>query len=248
MKRFELERVSYQGRDYKRGELAVDEEAKQVEIIYVQRKLLSSKSVSLAKFGFDSATKVSRYGSSLTIGGSELVAAKLEDAITIESIIGGPHRSAREAALKSLGAAEDRARDFINERGTTIAFLRDFKADPTGAIFRLYLKTRSPAEAALREYMKSRNDAVAAALANLDFALTDLDQKAGQRVAERVYAVAYVAGRAQDKLLETGDTGLKSEGFVTELGIKESDLAQPADQQPVNLVAAAHQSTATAVE
>jgi hypothetical protein len=248
MRQFQLERVRFEGKDYRRCTLSVDETAGKVEITYQKRKRFSSEPVSLTRFGFDSTTRSSRISASVVMGNVEMVALSPEDASSIESLLGAPRKAAREQALEFLATCEERARDFLRLRGETLAFLSILRSDPAEGRFQLYYSTKAQPEAALKEYLKSRGEVLTGALDRLDSALADLGQKTGPKVPERVYAVTYLAGLIQDNLFEKGEPDLRAEGFVSELGIREGALSPPFEEVPVKLLAAAHESTAALMD
>lgn len=244
MRQFQLERVRSGGKTYRGCILSVEETQRQAELTYIPRKLFGARPVTLAKFVLDPKTRLARDGTTLRLGDVEMVASNSEDASAIASIFDAPRRAAMELAGAALAVAEERARGLLRARGETLTFLDGLRRDPAKAMLDLYVSKRLPAEVAKAEYLKSRAEALAAALAGLDSALEDLSGKAGQEVAERVYAVTYVAGTLQTDLFERGEPGSEVRGFLSELGIRDGDLSPPFEGLPERLVAASHQSTA----
>lgn len=193
--------VEYHGRLYQDCHLNIDEANKEFAVSETKRSLWRKEEALLFSIPYSEGTSVSRHGRFVQVDDMTIGARDEEDSARIASILGEPRQKAHERRHQARRDAEHSVGSFLKARAEALSFLETLKANPRGAFFSLAPLSKGSQDPLL-DWRRGSSARLAKCLQDVDAAIGQVAELEGHETAERLYAITYLVGQAQNALAE----------------------------------------------
>jgi len=203
MSTLEVVSVEYQGKLYEDCNVTIDETNTEFSATRTRKFLWRKEEARIFSMHYDEATVIHLHGRVVRVDDLSISARDEAESASIAALLGKPRRAALEQRTHGRREAERAVSVFLKSRAEALAFLANLRADPRGTLFTLASSTKGPDP--LAEWRRSHQARLSKYLEYLDSAIASAERLGEYHVGERLYAVAYLVGEAQNAIFE-GDS------------------------------------------
>lgn len=215
---YRLVSATYQNKEYPEGILRVNEAGNEIELSQWTGKKKRTEAV-IVRFRLEPNADVLVDGALLRVSGLSVTLESPDAARGVADFLRRPARALE--AMRLVTEGETSVRGFLEAREEALNLLSRIKVDPRGALLAAD-STSAANDTELFDAVSTCSARVAESFEKMKSSLAEGEKSLGPGAIERLYAVAYAVGAAQNALFE-GDSGLVQElAALQELGIATS--------------------------
>lgn len=193
--------VQFRGKARSDCVLGIDETNRELAVSQTRGALWRKGDELLFTLPYNDATTVRAHGRFVEVDDLTVEAQDEATAAMISSILVEPRQKAQERRHSARRDAEYSVGAFLKDRAAALSFLDTLKTNPRGAFFSLSSVTKGAPDP-FSDWRRGTSAKLAKALQEVDSTIARVEELGGHDTAQRLYALTYLVGQAQNALAE----------------------------------------------